>query len=299
MKLRNFILKGTFFLLLLCFSLNIFAQEEQNVDFYGVFSNDIDANMTHITEDLFFAQLKELQLNVNINDCRNEISKESDFSKKENLDFSSSKQNSLVCFVIINQEPNSKWLCEVNVKNLSTQKIQNNTQEYDSFYKIMTETKKTFAQIFKNLFSSSTEVSNQTESKQTKTNENTIISADELSGTWKGEEFIDKIVLLRSGKGFIIFKNGASMNISVSIQQNENKNLVKVKQIGGNNASYFPELSRKTALEYAMSAEPIEWTFTSVSSQNLKGNKKTLIQKTPESAPEKGQTLVEWQKINR
>ncbi len=298
MNIRGIVLKGTLFLALLCSNLNIFSQEQQEIDFYGVFSNDIDANMTHITEDLFFAQLKEMQLNATINDCRSNEIKNANFSEKENIDFSQSKQNSLACFIIISQKSNSKWLCEVNVKNLATNKIQSNIQEYDSFYKIMTETKKTFSEIFKNLFSSSTETLKQNEVSQNK-NQTSIISADEIAGTWKGEEFVDRIVLLRSGKGFVIFKNGASMNVSVSIQKIDNQNTVNIKQIGGNNASYFPELSRKAALEYAMSAAPVEWSFTSVSTKILKGNKKTLIQKTPESIPEKSQIPVEWQKVTR
>ena len=298
MNIRGIVLKGTLLLTLLCSNLNIFSQEQQEIDFYGVFSNDIDANMTHITEDLFFAQLKEMQLNATINDCRSNEIKNANFSEKENIDFSQSKQNSLACFIIISQKSNSKWLCEVNVKNLATNKIQSNIQEYDSFYKIMTETKKTFSEIFKNLFSSSTETLKQNEVSQNK-NQTSIISADEIAGTWKGEEFVDRIVLLRSGKGFVIFKNGASMNVSVSIQKIDNQNTVNIKQIGGNNASYFPELSRKAALEYAMSAAPVEWSFTSVSTKILKGNKKTLIQKTPESIPEKSQIPVEWQKVTR
>jgi len=297
-NIRGIVLKGTLFLALLCSNLNIFSQEQQEIDFYGVFSNDIDANMTHITEDLFFAQLKEMQLNATINDCRSNEIKNANFSEKENIDFSQSKQNSLACFIIISQKSNSKWLCEVNVKNLATNKIKSNIQEYDSFYKIMTETKKTFSEIFKNLFSSSTETLKQNEVSQNK-NQTSIISADEIAGTWKGEEFVDRIVLLRSGKGFVIFKNGASMNVSVSIQKIDNQNTVNIKQIGGNNASYFPELSRKAALEYAMSAAPVEWSFTNVSTKILKGNKKTLIQKTPESIPEKSQIPVEWQKVTR
>ena len=42
-----------------------------------------------------------------------------------------------------------------------------------------------------------------------------IQSTEFLSGTWGGEDTIDKIVIMRGGRGFVIFKNGSSMNITV------------------------------------------------------------------------------------
>ena len=70
-----------------------------------------------------------------------------------------------------------------------------------------------------------------------------VMTLDTLAGTWTGDTLIDKIVILRGGKGFVIFKNGASMNIVISI----NGSSVTVIQKGRSNASFYPELSRELA----------------------------------------------------
>ena len=105
------------------------------------------------------------------------------------------------------------------------------------------------------------------------------VSIESLSGTWTGEEFIDKIVILRGGRGFVIYQNGASMNISLKI---ENGNLIAT-QISKSNASYFPEISREKALELAPTAEPIEWKLNIKNSSELEGTKYTLTEKNQNS----------------
>ena len=113
------------------------------------------------------------------------------------------------------------------------------------------------------------------------------------AGTWAGEEFIDKILILRSGKGVIIYKNGAIMNVSVSIDGST----VHIVQTGRSNASYFPELPRAAALKNAASAPPIEWNLILTADGALEGSKQTLIQNgSSPSEVKKGTVEVIWQR---
>ena len=114
-----------------------------------------------------------------------------------------------------------------------------------------------------------------------------------LAGTWAGEEFIDKILILRSGKGVIIYKNGAIMNVSVSIDGSS----VHIVQTGRSNASYFPELPRAAALKNAASAPPVEWNLVLTAGGSLEGSKQTLIQNgNSPSEVKKGTVNVVWQR---
>lgn len=127
-------------------------------------------------------------------------------------------------------------------------------------------------------------------------NPGATFSLESLAGTWSGEPHTDKIVILRGGRGFIIYKNGATMNISLSIVNGKDgKKEILIRQVGKSNASFYPELSRDTALSAAASAPPIEWRLNSTVDGTLTGIKKTLIKSnsTPETV-ESGTQKVNW-----
>ena len=102
---------------------------------------------------------------------------------------------------------------------------------------------------------------------------NSSVTIEILAGTWTGEKNISKIVILRGGRGFIIFTNGASMNINVSIDENS---FIHIKQTSSSNASFYPELPRKNALEIAPFAKPIEWILQYNDDDSLSGIKNTI-----------------------
>ena len=99
-----------------------------------------------------------------------------------------------------------------------------------------------------------------------------LLSLENISGTWTGEPNINKIVLLRGGRGFVIYKNGATMNINVQIENNT----LHCIQTGKSNASFFPELPREIALVVALNAEPIKWIMTLTDGNTLSGTKESL-----------------------
>ncbi len=105
---------------------------------------------------------------------------------------------------------------------------------------------------------------------------NNSISTDFLAGTWFGEKNINKIVLMRSGRGFVIYNNGASMNINIKIEAKNEINTIIITQQGSQNASFFPELPRNVALLAAKNAKPIQWTLILKDNNTLTGTKQTL-----------------------
>jgi len=243
--------------------------------------------MAKMTSDLYYTQLCEIP-SFDVQDKRTtpsipEVPDISDFSDT-NLSF----------YTEISKNEDDTWLVTIHVYKKSTMTEYSKSKKFDSFYKILVESKQNLQESIKTLIanysSSETEQISQIELKQ---NTNTqVISSESLSGNWTGEEFIDKIVIMKGGRGFIIFKNGASMNISVLLDGST----VTIKQNGKTNASFFPELPRAQALSAALSAEPITWTLTSVDSNTLKGQKRTLL---PENdSYEYGTLDVIWSKTN-
>lgn len=265
------------------------ANSVRKVDFYGVVCSDADSNMVSMTENLYFTQLGELE-SVSVTDKRNDTFSKSYLTSGQ-PDFSSSSADSLAFYALItkNKDGSDRWISTLVITNCSDGKIYTNRKEYDSYYKILMESKAALQAVFKQLVASSSDTP-KTSSFSAQ------ISTEDIAGTWSGENFIDKIVILRGGRGFIIFKNGASMNIKVEISQNENgSSVITITQAGHSNASYFPELDRKTALESAPDAAPIEWIMTLSDANTMNGTKKTLVT-APDTATgaASGTVTVEW-----
>jgi hypothetical protein len=101
---------------------------------------------------------------------------------------------------------------------------------------------------------------------------------------------------MRGGRGFVIFNNGASMNITVELSGSGNNRQVLVKQKGNSNASFYPDLKRTAALTAAVSAAPITWTLSLTDTNTLKGTKDTLL---PDGDSYKeGSVNVTWTRLN-
>ena len=278
--------------LLLVFNTPVFSQEIKKIDFYGVLSPDADKNMIKMTEDLFYTQLSELSIEL-------KDSRSPEFSNPETYIFESTTDPSqYAMYVTINKLPTLKWECNINLKKLASGKTFISKKEYDSYYKILMESKINLNSILTNLLDS-TKASSEKESDFLQENEK-IVSTDTIAGSWTGEDYIDKIMIMRGGRGFIIYKNGASMNISVSLEITENNDsVINILQTSRNNASFYPELPRKVAMEYAIEAKPIQWNLTLTKNNTLKGVKNTLILKSPELPPEEGKQQVEWSKAEQ
>ncbi len=280
--------------------------QSRAVDYYGVFSPDADRNMLKMTEDLFFTQLSELDLSLN--DRR--TGGLTRYESPEKIDYTDSDPNAMSFYVEIRRAGDalSKWNCTIYIKDNDTKSTASVKKEYDSYYKILMESKASLKGIFTDLVESTGRKKTGSEQRVQRPPENTSsagqksdiqVSAENLSGTWSGEEHIDKTIIMKGGRGFIILKNGASMNVGVNIStETDGSQTVRVRQTSHSNASYFPELSRAAALEAATTAEPIEYSLRLTEENVLEGLKHTLLPSDGSTGAKNGTIHVKWIKSN-
>lgn len=256
----------------------IFSTE--SVDFFATVSSSEDANMIKMTTDLFFTQFQAVD-GYAVHDRRNET-------------YSRSKETASIAFYAeIQEDTEGGWLCTLNAIRSGGKQNVSATKKYDTYYKILLDAKPSLENLLRNL-SGNIEIPH---SQQQEKNLQPVSLAagemlDTIAGTWEGESLIEKILLLRGGRGFVIFKNGASMNVSVAVDGNT----VKIRQNGKPNASFFPEIPRAQALKNAAEAPLIEWNMT-LYGDTLAGTKTTLVpDKKSLSGVSAGTVDVTWTK---
>ncbi|MDD7534254.1 MAG: hypothetical protein SPK18_07400 [Treponema sp.] len=279
-------------IILFIFSAGLSAQS-YFIDYYGIVSTEIDENMSKMTSDLYYTQLTEIN-NFTITDKRTSP------NLKNRPDISAFSENALSFFTLITKDSDSdKWITTYYVIDKANNEEHSKQKKFDSFYKILMEPKDVLRQTIKQLIENDTSaktLTSQTSSEDPDLTTTDISSTEELSGTWTGEDNIRKIVIMRGGRGFVIFKNGATMNIIVELSGDESNKQVLITQKGHSNASFYPELQRSAALTAAVSAEPIKWTLTLINGNTLKGIKETLL---PEgNSYKQGTVSVIWTRLN-
>ena len=279
-------------IILFIFSAGLSAQS-YFIDYYGIVSTEIDENMSKMTSDLYYTQLTEIN-NFTITDKRTSP------NLKNRPDISVFSENALSFFTLITKDSDSdKWITTYYVIDKANNEEHSKQKKFDSFYKILMEPKDVLRQTIKQLIENDTSaktLTSQTSSEAPDLTPTDISSTEELSGTWTGEDNIRKIVIMRGGRGFVIFKNGATMNIIVELSGDESNKQVLITQKGHSNASFYPELQRSAALTAAVSAEPIKWTLTLINGNTLKGIKETLLPE--ENSYKQGTVSVIWTRLN-
>ena len=292
---KDFFRKSVFLSIILFFisagCINLFGQS-YSIDYYGIVSSEIDSNMSKMTSDLYYTQLSEIN-NFNVEDKRTAPCLSDRPSAEE---FS---ESSLSFFTVIKKDEKSdKWITTYWVVDKNKNEEHSKKKIYDSFYKVLMEPKDVLKNTIKQLIendTSSTAIAASTQ-KTSDVNGSSIASTEELSGTWGGEDNINKIVIMRGGRGFVIFNNGASMNITIELSGSGSNKQVLIKQKGNSNASFYPDLKRTAALTAAVSAAPIKWTLSLTDSNTLKGIKDTLL---PDGDSYKeGSVNVTWTRLN-
>lgn len=252
MKLKRMI--GLFFIAL-CTVVNS-QTIKPTIAFYSAVSDSQDTDTIKMTQDLFYSQIATLD-QYQLIDYRN--TKWSPETKKtENISFYSEIQ-----------EKNGGWNCTLIAYDTLSGKTTTDTRQYESYYKILMDAKFTISELLSKALIKNKEENLKNDFQKPDLNKVTLES---LSGTWKGEDFIDKIIILRGGRGFVIYKNGSSMNIKLEISDN----IIIARQTSKPNASYFPEIPRNTALIVASNTKPIEWHFKIDNNDLLVGEKYSI-----------------------
>lgn len=299
--------------LLFAFCFNAFCQEQYTIFYYGNIAENAQVNQINISQDLVTAQIRTIP-EMTLVDYRNSGLREnflklSDEEIKNLTDetiFNLIPENeklqttpkAVIFFIKIDKTEDETWICTYYAKNLETEKITSTQKNFETFYKILADAKNTIAE----LLSQAAQINltqNQSQTRTPKENINDIaMTIEGVSGTWNGEKNITKIILMRSGRGFVIFSNGASMNIAVEIEKTQNDHkMLKITQQGNFNASFYPDIPRQKVLEYAENASPIQWTFMLTGSGTLSGFKNTLGLDDSDSIGPKTER-VEWKKLN-
>ncbi|MCR5495708.1 MAG: hypothetical protein K6F15_08735 [Treponema sp.] len=273
-------------LILLASCLITAAEESFSVKFLGISSTDADKNMLNMTEDFYYKQISEYTMNLTYS--KNEDF-QTNFTEDSNL-FFDGYDGDYIFYVVIKKTDDSKWKCIYKLRNQKDGSIKTISKEYESYYKILMESKTSIKNTFSELFNASS-----ASSALAKTEKKAQVTTDAIAGTWQSNEAINKIVIMRGGRGFIIFKNGATMNIKIEISENENS-AIHITQSSGNNASFYPELERKIAMEYAITAEPLKWQLSLAENGSLSGFKTSPFYENGIITQKK--TDVLWKKLN-
>lgn len=256
------------------------------VRFYRAVSSSSDTKMISMTQDLLFNQMSAIE-GITLQDFRDTLYTEPDLvdSVASHGEALVDKSGTISFYAEIQESADGDggWTCTVNGINSATGRRSTKTGTYSSYYKILLDAKNLVTYILNG-------------AKEAATPANAPVPAaagtsDSISGSWASvsESHIDKVMILRGGRGFVIFKSGATMSVSVRISGST----IEIVQAGKPNASFFPELPREAALESAPTAPPVTWSLT-VTGTGLMGTKSTLIMQDGAVVP--GTVAVQWQR---
>ena len=273
-------------------SLSFIHAEDLLVDYYGVVSASSDTNMLKMAQDVFFTQLKSID-GISVDDKRPDISKASAVLPQ----FAPSHTKVAFYAEITDKKGEAGqtvWNCRFNAVTQADGITHSTTENYESYYKILVGAKSAIEKVLSDLKAPAPEFISANKANIA-ADFNTGVDIESLAGTWSGEPFADKIIILRGGRGFVIFKNGATMNIKISVKKatvSGKTTSLEISQVGKSNASFFPELPREQALACAATASPITWNFALTSADTLEGVKHTVI--STNSGTEQGTVNSSW-----
>lgn len=244
--------------------ISAFSETKRSVVFFGAVSSSQDTATIKLTEDLYYSQMLALS-SISVKNRRDIVWNPNIANEYESTDS--------ILFHAEIQEKNSGWQCTLTALDMENGLAASKTFFYEGYYKILMDAKNSLLALFGQLEDGSAVAENVEQAESAGISEAlSQISLEQLAGNWSGDSYITKIVIQKTGRGFVIFKNGATMNITVSLSGAT----VTAQQASGSNASFFPELPREIALKSAKTAAPITWSFEITDWNTLSGTKQTL-----------------------
>ena len=100
-----------------------------------------------------------------------------------------------------------------------------------------------------------------------------VSDVNSLAGSWKEESDIEKIMILRGGRGVMVLSSGISISLELMIS---GEHLV-VRQKGDISPRQFTDLPDNVAKSAANIAPPMEWYFLISSDNNILSGKKQTV----------------------
>lgn len=271
------------------------APKQVSVDYYGVVSKSSDLNMLKMAQDIFLSQMKTIDY-IAVEDRRPSTS-----GASLSVPIIAGSGAKIAFYTEIEEGVSNStkvWNCKFNAIDTELNITHTKTESFDSYYKILASARLCIESVLSDFKQQDDAEQDKIPSppREPKIFEGNI-DIESLAGTWFGEPYTDKIIVLRGGRGFIIYKNGATMNIKITAKGKgaDGEQELEVVQVGKSNASFFPELPRQVALNIASSAHPIVWTFR-ITDGELHGTKKTLLPAKNENGASEGTTETVWKK---
>lgn len=263
--------------LLLSVVMGTHAQSVPSVAVFSLYSTNIGENITVSVNDLIFSFIRELRTYRTV-DMRTDTLP---------LDMSVPDGTDYLFFGTISNQPDGIKL-ELVLKGGPQGVTRLISRVYENSNRILLESRMLVRDLFdqsvrlpdpdepvytQGLPESLTPPADETQEKQELVS---VSSIDSLAGSWEGEAGIERIMLLRGGRGVAVLSSGVSISLEVVVS---NGDLV-VRQKGNANPRQFDDLPDPVARQAANVAPPIEWRFLiSKDQRTLSGTKKTVVVK--------------------
>ena len=232
-------------LLLLLISLPPVLSALPGVAVYQLQAPAISEQTAQTVDNLVFSFIKELKAYA-IFDLRNQ-SVPADFPNDSAIDY--------IFFGALEDVPEGIKL-ELILKGRKDQVTRIISKVYDNINKILLDSR---LLVF-NLFDFSVPLEQLARSLP-QTEQNTefgyIDTVDSLAGSWKGEPGLDRVMILRGGRGMAVFSSGVSVSLDLKI---ENGYLL-VTQKGNLQPRQFLNLPDEIARQAVQKTNPPQWRF--------------------------------------
>lgn len=261
-------------LLILIPRIVLFPQVLPAVAVYSLSSTDNTNTISHTVNDLVFSFIRELRT-YRIVDMRSE-SPSDNLGIPEGVDF--------IFYGNLQDQPEGIKL-ELVLKGgpeMVTRKI---SRVYENSNRILLESRMLVRELFDqsvilpdpvNSAVSSAPVPSSTDqikSALPKTDYIPVKNIDALAGSWHGEQGIEKILILRGGRGVVILSSGVSFSLEIRISGDD----LIIIQKGPISPLQFIDLSDQVAKQAVAIAPPLEWHFmASPDYKKLSGTKKSV-----------------------
>lgn len=230
----------------------LYAGDVPTVGFRNLSATGVDQSGVITLDNLIFDFLKE-QRTINAIDLR---------GIPEGTE--SGAQTDYICTGSISLENSRYYLTLVMYimpDNVKTAEI---TRNYDSYNRILLESRTVLKELIEAMARTSPQGNGQVEQVKFIP----VTNLDSLSGSWKGEEGVEKVVILRGGKAVAFFSTGISMQLELSLSEGK----LIARQKGPNQVKYFVFLPAMVATKVAATAPPASWELSLTEDrQNLVG----------------------------
>ena len=232
-------------LLLLLISLPSVLSALPGVAVYQLQAPAISEQTAQTVDNLVFSFIKELKA-YTIFDLRNQ-SVPADFPNDPTIDY--------IFFGALEDVPEGIKL-ELILKGRKDQVTRIISKVYDNISKILLDSR---LLVF-NLFDFSVPLEQLARSLP-QTEQNTefgyIETVDSLAGSWKGEPGLDRVMILRGGRGMAVFSSGVSVSLDLKIDNG----YLLVTQKGSLQPRQFLNLPDEIARQAVQKTNPPQWRF--------------------------------------